>query len=699
MSLERSGPGLASPTDFAIEDNPEYTDDLKRALRVGYHNKRGVALAGQKAWTAALIEFDIAIKESPTFAEAWFHRGLVLGEQNLFDLAYESFAQAAFLAPNYGNALQRLAAVAPIVGRPAEILTPWATSPPSRIARAFHKLLGHIRPAEHYEQFDPFTAAAEADVRRALAAEPHSAELANKLGLILQSQFRMIEAALLFRYAIMLAPWWASPTINLWTLLELEHRSSEGRSLSAAALRAGSNEPRLYATALWSALVVADWTHYRAWHKRTLKAMKKDPLAGVGYQLWLVDDAEMHFHGACHYSLGYENKVPRIATRFRRSSQRPITLGYISADFRDHPVARLTAELFELHDRKRFRVYGYGTMADTYNSEIGARIRKSFDKYCDVSALSPRAGAQRIADDGVDILIDLTGNMLSGPKSIIPRRPAPIQVNYLGHPGTTGSREMDYIIVDKIIVPREQQKWFTEALIYMPECHQVNDRKRATGSAPKSRTEYGLPEEGVVYCSFNETKKITPDVFEAWMRILARVPGSVLWLASQKTGTADNMRRHVAACGIDTERVIFAERIPNHNDHMSRYRVCDLYLDTLLYNGHTTASDALWVGCPVLTTLGNTYQTRVAASLLDAMGMPEMVAPSLAGYEDLAVRVGHDAAFRAALRAKVETNRLSSPLFDTPRFTRHLEWAFEHMWDAYVDGRSPTAFDVPALPR
>lgn len=685
--------------DLSIEDNPEYSEDHKRSLRVGYHNKKGIALAAQGMLNPALAEFDAAIKGCSTFAEAWFHRGLVLGRQEHFDFAYQSFAQAAFLAPFYTNALERLAALAPIVGRPAEILTPWSkVSPPGFLKRYFRKLKQRFSPAEPIDKYDDFGGATEAELRQALSANPEFAGVADRLGLLLQSQFRIVEAELFYRYAILIAPWMGRATVHLCTLLDLEHRSSEARGLAEKAMQAGATDERLPGLALWSAKAIADWTHYDEWHRMICAAMRKHPSAAGGYDLWYVDDPELHYRGACSHSRIFEDSIRPLSIKFRRNAQRPITLGYVSADFRDHPVARLTAELFELHNRKRFRVHGYGLFSDP-KSEIGARIRKSFDKFVDISSLSPRAGAQRIVDDRVDILIDLTGNMLFGPKSIIARRPAPIQVNYLGHPGTTGSRQMDYIIVDKMIVPREQQKWFTEALVYMPECHQVNDRKRATGDAPKTRAEYGLPAEGVVYCSFNETKKITPQLFDAWMRILARVPGSVLWLSSQKKGTADNMRRRASERGIDAQRVIFAERLQDHNDHMSRYRVCDLYLDTLLYNGHTTASDSLWAGCPLVTTMGATYQSRVAASLLDAMGLSDLVMPSLQAYEDFAVRVGHEPELRAELRQRVEANRAGSVLFDTPRFVRHLESAFEFMWDRYVAGDAPESFDVPLLPQ
>ncbi|MGE3332146.1 MAG: tetratricopeptide repeat protein [Rhodospirillaceae bacterium] len=675
-------------------DQAESNVDAEQARAAVRYDQDGIALAGGGDLAAALAAFDAALKLCPTFAEAWFHRGLALLQLHRSPLAYESFAQAAFLAPNYLDALAQMKALAPAVGRPAEIVTPWAeVSPAGLLGRAYHKFRERLASGERYDE--PI-APSEQELRRALASNPRSSEIADDLGFMLQFQGRRVEAELFFRYAIMLAPWRGRPAVHLCVLLEMTQRWEEAEGLAAAAIAAGSADSRLPGLALWSAIFVADWSHYHEWRQRTLAAMKKDSRAATGHGMLFTDDPELLYREARGHSGAYEKSITPIASDFRRSFDRPITLGYISADFHDHPVARLTAELFELHDRTRFRVYGYG-LVDVPGSQIGARIRRAFDKYTDLSALTPAAGAARIAEDGVDILIDLTGNMIHGPKSIIARRPAPVQVHYLGTPGTSGSRHMDYVIADKIIVPDEQRQWFTEALVYMPDCHQVNDRKRAVGE-PRARSAYGLPDEGVVYCSFNETKKLTPDVFDAWLRILARVPGSVLWLAAQRKATVNNLRLRAAANRMDPDRLVFAERVPAHADHMARYRLCDLYLDTLIYNGHTTASDALWGGCPVLTTLGASYQTRVAASLLYAAGLPELVAPSLETYEDLAVRIGLDAGFRGALRAKLEANRASCALFDTPRFTRGLEWAFEHMWDSYAAGRAPAAFDVPVQP-
>lgn len=677
-----------------VQDNADLSADLKRAALAIRRDKKGIVLASEGSLADALSEFDAAIKHCPTFAEAWFHRGLALVQASRRDLAYDSFAQAAFLAPLYREALEQIKTLAEALGRPAEILTPWVeASPLGAMSRAYHKLRARALESNTYNESVSTT---EGDLRRALAAAPRSADLADKLGFALQFQGRMVEAELYFRYALALAPWQGRSAVHLCVLLEMTQRWNEADGIAAAAIAQGSKDSRLVGLALWSAIFVADWEHYHPWRADVLTAMKDDSRAATGHGMLFTDDPALLYDEACGHSGAYERNIAPLAAPFPRSNRRPIVVGYISADFHDHPVSRLTAELFELHDRARFQIRGYG-LVNVGGSGLAERVKNAFDQYTDISELTPQVAAERIAEDRVDILIDLTGNMIHGPKSVMARKPAPVQVNYLGTPGTSGSRHIDYVVVDKVIVPAQQQRWFTEALVYMPECHQVNDRKRAIGE-PRSHAEYGLPDKGVVYCSFNETKKITPDLFDAWLRILARVPGSVLWLSSHRKEAANNMRVRAAARGIDPVRLIFAQRVPEHADHMARYRLCDLYLDTLIYNGHATASDALWAGCPLVTMLGKSYQTRVAASLAQAVGMPDLVAPSLSAYEDFAVRVGHDAELRRSLRARLEAGRSRCPLFDTPRFTRHLEWALEHMWNVYADGRLPSSFEVPALP-
>lgn len=674
------------------EEGSPSVADLTRVRLAIQHDKEGLALARDGALAAALNEFEAAIKACPTFAEAWFHRGLALHQQGRARNAYESFAQAAFLAPDYLDAIEQIKILGPIIGAPREILTPWAEGGVGRLERLRQKLLPGANSSDPYaEQVPP----SEESLRSALTRAARSAKHADDLGFLLQVQGRMVEAELFFRYALKLAPWYGRAAVHLCVLLEMVQRWSEADGIAAAAIAAGADDPRLPALALWSSIFVADWSNYPTWRAAALRAMRTDSRAATGHGMLITDDPELLFREACGHSAAYEKSIPALQLDFRRSTKGPITIAYISADFHDHPVALLSAELFELHDRNRFRIFGYG-LVEVPHSAMGARIKRSFDQYVGLGDYSAQAAAERIAQDGVDILVDLTGNMMYGPKGIVARKPAPIQVNYLGTPGTSGSRRMDYAIVDKMIAPPGNEKWFTESLVYMPDCHQVNDRKRLVG-VPRRREDYGLPSEGVVYCSFNETKKFTPEIFDVWLRILHRVPQSVLWLASQREASVANIRAYASRNGIDPSRIVFARRVPEHKDHLARYSVCDLYLDTLIYNGHATASDALWGGCPLVTTPGASYQTRVAASLLVAVGLPEFIASDITAYEQLAVEFGMNPELRRAARSKLAANRSSCALFDSPRFTRHLEWAFEHMWQERARGRPPSSFEVPAL--
>jgi len=684
-----------TPGAFTVEDNPEYDDELRLALRIGHHNFSGLKLAATNAMAAAVAEFDAAVKVCPTFAEAWFLRGHALKQMRRNDLAYDSFAEACMTAPMFIEAERELAALAAVLGRAPAILTPWyGIRRPNPLRRIIHKIVNAFsRPTIN----DAPVEESEAELRRAFAAAPKSAVLADKLAWRLQRQRRVKEAEVFFRYALWLEPWHGRAAAGLGILLANAHRYQDAYDVSVAAMAAGAADDRLSGIAYWAALNVADWTHLEAWQRRAIAALKRDPRSAAFPALYLADDPQLHQRSVSVLARAHDKDRDQTPFVFRETALRPIVLGYISADFRDHPVARLTAELFGLHDRKRFRVLGYGLMNDE-GSEIGARIRRSFDQFTDVSAISPRACAARIQADRVDILIDLSGNTAHGPNSIIARRSAPVQVNYLGYPGTSGSRHMDYIIADRTIIPPDNQKWFTEAVVYMPECHQVNDRKRVIGGL-RARKDYGLPAEGVVYCSFNETKKVTPELFDLWMRILTRVAGSVLWLSIKNENIAANLRARASDADVDPARLVYASRLPNHEDHMARYLVSDFFLDTIVYNGHTTTSDALWVGCPGVALLGQSYPTRVAASLLQAVGLSDLVVCTLQEYEDLAVRAGLDAGWRQELRTRAQSARQTSPLFDTPRFVNCLEWAYERMWDIYVEGRAPGTFNVPAMPR
>jgi predicted O-linked N-acetylglucosamine transferase (SPINDLY family) len=315
----------------------------------------------------------------------------------------------------------------------------------------------------------------------------------------------------------------------------------------------------------------------------------------------------------------------------------------------------------------------------------------AFDRFVDVHAEPHRATAQRIADDRIDVLVDLRGHTDGSRPEVFALRPAPVQVCYLGYPGTTGAPFIDYLVADPVVVPRDDWQWFSEKIVWMPASYQANDAGQRLPDAPQCRAEFGLPEKGFVFCAFNRHHKIEREVFALWMRLLAAVPGSVLWLLP---GPGERRLRHAAACAaVDPQRVVFATKLPKP-EHLARHRLADLFLDTYCYNAHTGGSDALWAGLPVLTRPGHAFASRVGASLLRAVGLAELIVDDLSAYETRAVELARHPHQLAALRAKLAANRLTMPLFDTARFTRDLEHAYQRMWEIHRRGEAPQPFAV-----
>jgi protein O-GlcNAc transferase len=353
-----------------------------------------------------------------------------------------------------------------------------------------------------------------------------------------------------------------------------------------------------------------------------------------------------------------------------------IRIAYLSADFHQHATAELIAGLLERHDRTRFEVTAISFSRDD-GSAMRARLIKAFDRFEDVRSLSDADVARLLRDGEFDIAVDLKGHTEGARPGILAHRPCPVQISYLGYPGTIGAPWLDTILADAVVLPLSDQPFYSEKIVHLPHCYQVNDGTRVIGETP-SRTEAGLPVNGFVFCCFHAAWKITPDMFDVWMRLLAAVPGSVLWLLDDNASARRNLQAAATARGIDPARLVFAPRM-EQAAHLARHRLADLFLDTLPYNAHTTASDALWTGLPLVTCLGNQFDGRVAASLLQTIGLPEMVTDSLQEYEALALALVQDPARLAALKARLAANRLTSPLYDTAGFCAAIEAAYQRM--------------------
>jgi predicted O-linked N-acetylglucosamine transferase (SPINDLY family) len=376
-----------------------------------------------------------------------------------------------------------------------------------------------------------------------------------------------------------------------------------------------------------------------------------------------------------------------------------IRIAYLSADYHKHATAYLVAGLMESHGRQRFEVLGVSFGVDD-RSPMRARMVRSFDRFFDVRGMSDRDVARMLRDMEVDIAVDLKGYTTDQRPEIFSHRPAPVQVNYLGFPGSMGADFMDYVIADRIVAPFEDQPFYTEKLVHLPGSYQVNDSRREIAPVAPSRAEAGLPElrsgsvgNGFVFCCFNDSYKITAPVFDIWMRLLAQLPGSVLWLISCNPDTMAKLSLQAAARGIDPARLVFAPR-RDLADHLARHRLADLFLDTLPYNAHTTASDALWAGLPVLTAKGESFAGRVAASLLTAVGLPELITENPADYEALALKLAQDSELLGVYRKRLAENRDSCALFDNDRFRRNIEVAYTTMWQRAEAGLPPESFSV-----
>lgn len=371
----------------------------------------------------------------------------------------------------------------------------------------------------------------------------------------------------------------------------------------------------------------------------------------------------------------------------------PIRIGYISSDFGMHPVAHLISESLELHDRSRFEIHGISLQQRA--GEQAERIRAACDHYHEIIALDDEEAVRLIRQLGIDIAVCLNGYTAGERTGIFARRAAPVQVNFLGFAATMGADFMDYIVVDPVLVPEGAEQHYVEKVVRLPHSYQPSDTKRTISDRPMTRAEWGLPENGFVFCSFNNNYKIMPDVFAVWMRLLAQVEGSVLWLRAGQAEAKDNLKAAASAHGIDPGRLIFSgyAELPDHN---ARHRMADLFLDTFPYNAHTTANDALWSGLPVLTLAGKCYHSRVAASLLHAVGLPELVTHSLPEYEALALELARDPARLAALTARLREGRDASHLFDMRQWVAHLEEAFTEMTRRARAGLKPEPINLAA---
>ncbi|MEA2950490.1 MAG: hypothetical protein QOJ96_10 [Alphaproteobacteria bacterium] len=675
------------------QNDPEAIALITAALRtepnvVEALSHLGTALANLNRFEEALGHYNKALALRPDDPVTLFNHGVALANLSRYAEAIASYRKSLALSPdnaaalyNLGTALRMLGAYEEALGCFDRALAIKPDNAPAHFNRGttLHKLR---RYQESLLSFD-----------RALAIRPDFPEALYNRGSTLRNLGRDAEALSDYDRALAIRPDFADALYNRGHALKQMKRYEEALQSFDKGAALKPNHPDAYESAE-VVLALCDW-------KRTAKVARelmaqiaagKSPISPFAF-LGFSDDMALQLQCAKNYineKIATPSSLLWNGAIYRHDK---IRLAYLSSDFHEHATAYLMAELLEQHDRSRFDVVGISFSPDD-GSDMSRRLARAFDQFHDVRSTSDRDVARLLRDREIDIAIDLKGHTQDSRPEMLGFRPAPIQVNFLGYPGTMGANFIDYIVADRIVAPFERQPFYTEKIVHLPDCYQPNTRRVIAEHTP-TRREAGLPDGGFVFCCFNNNFKITPPVFDIWMRLLKNVPGSVLWLLQDNVGAERNLRREAEERGIDPARLIFAERLPL-DQHLSRHRLADLFLDTLPYNAHTTASDALWAGLPVLTCTGKSFADRVAASILHAAGMPELVTHSLEEYEALALKLATDPALLQSIRHKLAQNRLSYPLFDSDRFRRHIEAAYTSMWDIHQRGESPRSFAVAA---
>jgi protein O-GlcNAc transferase len=617
------------------------------------HKNLGSVLKDRGRLDEALVAFENAIGLKADYPEAFYNKATVLQQQGRLEQALLAYGRAVTLRGDYADAINNAGIVLQELGRAGEAV-------------------------EHY--------------RRLLELMPARADVRNNMGTALLAGGRLDEARAAFEQALADKPDFPEAFCNLGNAWRELGNLAEAIAAYRNALRLRPDYADAFSQLLYHRAQACEWEDYEEDREELIEMVRAGVRVPPFYLFATSASASDQLICAQHW---IEPIRPRRRTAFDhqvRVEGKRIRLGYLSGDFHQHATAHLMAELFECHDRGRFEVFAYSYGPDD-NSPMRARLDRAFDRFVDVRALSHREAAELIHADKIDILVDLKGYTHQARPVISAHRPAPVQVSYLGYPATMGADFIDYIIVDPFVVPASQQAFFSERLVHLPGSYQVNDRRRETVTAPGSRQDCGLPPEGLVLCSFNNNYKISPAIFDIWMRLLRSVPGSVLWLLKTNGLVEGNLRSEAGKHGVDPGRLIFAPVVPQA-EHLGRHRHADLFLDTLPCNAHTTASDALWTGLPLLTCSGDTFAGRVAGSLLAAIGMTELVMDSLEEYEQMARTLARDPQRLIALRQKLESNRAASPLFDLPKSTRNIEAAYTRMWQAWQSRQRPVAFSI-----
>ena len=685
-SLHARGVAHAQRGDYVAAEKV-----LRRAVSI--NGRSADALANLASVLNMLARFDDALacasnalRIEPRHAAALYHRGLALQRLHRLEDGVQSYDDALAVYPRFAEALVNRGVALHELRRHADALASLDRAlsiRPDHVEALYNRALTLQRLQRHTD--------AIASCDRALALRPAFAEALNNRGVSLQALRRYEDALTCFDRALALRPDFAEALYNRAAALSALERHDDAARDFERALTQRPDLPYARGALLHSRMYVCDWRAY-AEESASLLDQVRNAFRCAEPQT-IVNIAERPDDQLTCASTWVADKYPSSPRAVRAPIVRDrIRVAYLSADFYDHASMQLMAGLFERHDPSRFDIVGISFGPDP-PSPMRDRVRRAFPRFVEARAMSDDDVAILIEQLDVDIAVDLKGFTDDARTGIFAKRPAPIQLNYLGYPGTMGAPFIDYIVADRIVIPDDDHSLYAEKVVYLPDCYQVSDRDRPIAETTPTRAQAGLPETGIVFCAFNKHYKITPVMFDAWMRLLRAIDGSVLWLIDGAPAARANLRREAEMRSVRGDRLVFAPPKPI-DEHLARHRLADLFIDTFPCNAHTTASDALWAGLPLVTRIGKTFASRVAASLLSALGLTELITHSLDEYEARALELARNASLLQEIKQELARRRSTSPLFDTDRFRRHLEAAYVEMCNRHRRGEAPASFSV-----
>ena len=620
----------------AIEINPKNSE---------FYNFKGIALVHLNKFEEAIDSWTKAIEIDPNSLDAYNNKGNALIKLKKNELALKNFDQALKLKPNFSQA--------------------------------------HHNRSVVLKNLNRFEVALES-VNKAIEINPKYVDAYNLKGVILRELNQIEDSLNNYDKAIKLNPNFADAHLNRGNLL-----LNENKQLNLAlesftkALKINPNLNFLFGKYIHTKAWLSNWDLI----DEEINSLKDKITSGMKTAtpfpiLSLIDLPDLQKKNAENYVKNEYSLSSNLEPIVKRPSNKKIRIGYYSSDFNNHPTSFLMIQLLELHDRSNFEIFCF-SLANRKDDEMRKRVSNSCDKFLDVSLKSDEEIARISRDLNIDIACDVMGFTKGNKFQIFAEKCAPIQVSYLAFPGTTGANFIDYVIADKTVISQELKKYYSEKIIFLPDTYQVNDSAKKISDKVFTREEMGLPKDSFVFCCFNKNYKILPSVFDIWMNLLKKVKDSVLWLLVENTKAQENLKKEATKRNIDENRIIFAKIMPL-DDHLARHRCADLFIDTFPYTAHTTCSDALWAGLPVVTRIGKSFASRVSASLLNAIDLPELITHSEEEFENLALDFANNKNKLNQVKVKLEKNKISNSLFNTKLYTKNIESSYKIIYDRYL---------------